>query len=153
MRLTHLVRRATLPLLALALLVAPTASPAAAQTAAQDLYNQGRSLLQSSDFSGAVESFTRAINADPNLSEALLGRATAYVLEGNLTAALEDYNRALQMQGNLPEALYNRGIVRAHMGDAMGAVGDLQRAAELFRDRGDETTAGLALNALDALQQ
>ena len=157
LRFDRLARRVALPLLALALLVGPLAAAlpgvALAQTSAQDLYNAGRDMLQRNDYGAAVDAFTRAIAADPSLAQAYLGRATAYVYEGDTAAALQDYNQTLAMQANSAEAYYNRGVLRAQLGDAQGAIGDLQRAAELFRDRGDEQTANLVTNAINAIQE
>lgn len=157
LRFGRLARRVALPLVALALLVGPLTAAvpgtAFAQDSAESLYNAARDMLQRNDYSAAVDTFTRAVGMDPSLSEAYLGRATAYMYEGNAQAALQDYNQALQMRPNLAEALYNRGVLLAQTGDAQGAIRDLQQAAEMFRDRGDEQTAGLVSNALDALQQ
>lgn len=156
-RLVRLARHVALPLVALALLVGPLAAAfpgaALAQNRAEDVYNSARDMLQRSDYAGAVDAFSRAIGMDPNLAQAYVGRATAYVYEGNLQAALQDYNQALQRDPNIAEALYNRGVLLAQTGDAQGAIRDLQRAADLFRQRGDEQTAGLVAQAIDALQQ
>jgi DNA polymerase III delta prime subunit len=44
-------------------------------------------------------------------------------------------------------------VLLAQTGDAQGAIRDLQRAADLFRQRGDEQTAGLVSQAINSLQQ
>jgi Tfp pilus assembly protein PilF len=156
-RFSGLVRRVAVPLVAVALLAGPltgaVAGTAFAQNTAADLYNSARGMLQQNDYAGAVDAFTQAINMDPSLAEALVGRATAYMYEGNAEAALQDYNQALQMQPNMAEALYNRGVLLAQTGDEQGAIRDLQQAAQLFRDRGDEQTAGLISSALDSLKK
>lgn len=152
-RFSRLARRAVLPVVVLALVLAAFPGGALAQTTAQDLYNQGRDLLQQNNYQGAVDAFSRAIGIDPSMAQAYVGRATAYVYENNTQAALQDYNQALQMTPELAEALYNRGVLLAQTGDAQGAIRDLQRAAELFRDRGDQTTADLVANAIQMLQE
>jgi tetratricopeptide (TPR) repeat protein len=156
LRFGHLARRVALPLVALALLVGPLAAAipgtALAQTPAEDAYNTARDALQRSDYTAAVDAFSRAIGVDPNMAQAYVGRATAYVYEGNLQGAIADFNRALQIDPNLPEALYNRGVLLAQSGDAQGAIRDLQQAADLFRQRGDEATAGLVSQAIESLQ-
>ncbi len=157
LRLSRLAHRATLPLVAVALVVGLLAAAlpgaALAQNSAQDQYNSGRDMLQSGDYAGAVNAFSRAISADPNMAQAYLGRATAYAYQGNSQAALQDYNQALQLQPGLAEALYNRGVLLARTGDLQGAVRDLQQAADAFRQRGDEQTAGLVSEAINTLQQ
>ena len=153
LRVRHLARHVALPVVALALLAAAFPGGALAQNTAQDLYNNGREMLQQNNFQGAVDAFSRAIAMDPSLAAAYVGRATAYVYENNTQAALQDYNQALQMQPDQPEALYNRGVLLAQTGDSQGAIRDLQRAAELFRDRGDQATADLVANAIQALQE
>ena len=149
--------RLALPLLALALLVGPLAAAlpgaALAQTGAEDLYNSARDMLQRSDYASAIDGFSRAIGADPNLVNAYVGRATAYVYEGNPQAALQDFNRALELDPNMAEALYNRGVLLSQTGDVQGAIRDLQRAAEVFRQRGDEQTAGMVSQVINQLQQ
>jgi Tfp pilus assembly protein PilF len=151
------LNRLAVPLVALALLVGPavaaTPGVALAQNTAQDAYNSARDMLQQNNYDGAITAFSNALNIDPNLAQAYVGRATAYVYDGNTQAALQDFNRALQLQPDMAEALYNRGVLLAQSGDASAAVGDLQRAAELFRQRGDEQTAGLVAQALNSLQQ
>jgi tetratricopeptide (TPR) repeat protein len=155
-RFGRLARRVALPLVALALLVGPLAAAvpgtALAQSSAEDAYNIARDALQRNDYTAAVDAFSRAIGMDPNLAQAYVGRATAYVYEGNLQGAVADFNQALQIDPMLPEALYNRGVLLAQSGDAQGAVRDLQRAAELFRQRGDEVSAGLVSQAISAIQ-
>jgi tetratricopeptide (TPR) repeat protein len=151
------LNRLAVVVLALALLVGPVAAAlpgtALAQNSAEDIYNSARDMLQQNNYAGAVDAFSRALGIDPNLAQAYVGRATAYVYEGNMQAALQDYNQALQLDPNLAEALYNRGVLLAQTGDAQGAIRDLQRAADLFRQRGDEATAGLVAQAIDSLQQ
>jgi len=155
--LGRLVLRVALPLVTLALLAGPltAALPGAAlaQNSAEDLYDSARDMLQRSDYAAAVDAFSRAIGIDPNLVLAYVGRATAYMYEGNLQAALQDYNQALQLDPNMAEALYNRGVLLAQTGDAQGAIRDLQRAADAFRQRGDEQTAGLVSQVIGSLQQ
>ncbi len=154
--LGRLAHRVTLPLVTLALLagllVAAFPGAALAQTSAQDVYSSGRDMLQRNDYAGAIEAFSRAIAMDPNLALAYVGRATAYVYEGNQQAALQDFNHALQLDPNMAEALYNRGVLLAQTGDTQGAIRDLQRAADAFRQRGDEQTAGMVSQAIGALQ-
>jgi tetratricopeptide (TPR) repeat protein len=157
LRLGRLGRRAALPLVLLALLVGPSTATfpdaALAHYGAEDLYNSARDLLERSEYAAAVDAFSRAIDFDPYLVPAYVGRATAYQFAGNPQAALQDYNHALLLDSNQAEALYNRGVLLAQTGDKQGAIQDLQRAADAFRQRGDELTADLAAQVISLLQQ
>ena len=75
----HVARHVTMAALALGLLVAPLglAPVASAQSGYEDLYQSAMNRLQSGDYQGAVDEFTRVVQMAPEVAQAYAGRAAA----------------------------------------------------------------------------
>ena len=151
----RVARHVALAALAVALLVAPfgVAPVASAQGSFEEIYQSAMNRMQSGDYQGAVDEFTRAAQMAPDVAQAYAGRAAAKVYTGDLQGALQDLSQALQIDPAMAEAYYNRGLLRAQSGDVAGAVGDLSQAATIFGSRGDQRTSEMAQDAIQFLQQ
>jgi len=79
----------------------------------------------------AIQSYSLAIRADPDLAEAYYNRAINLVRVGQHVRALEDYEKALTLRPDFAEAWNNLGVALAEIGDNTLAVKRLTRAVEI----------------------
>ncbi|GAB1510498.1 tetratricopeptide repeat protein [Actinophytocola sp. KF-1] len=90
----------------------------------------------------ADELFSRALAGRPDLTEALVNRATTRFERGDVAAAIADLTAALSLADD-PVTRYNRGHAHRALGDARSAAADFMAALSLD-DGGDaEFTAEL----------
>jgi tetratricopeptide (TPR) repeat protein len=94
-------------------------------------YNRGLMRLQHEDRVGAIEDFSTALELDPDLLMAYIGRAGARRASGDYSGARQDYDKVLQHNPNLAVALIGRAEVDGAIGAFESALKDLNRAAEL----------------------
>ncbi|HEY9785835.1 MAG TPA: tetratricopeptide repeat protein [Candidatus Obscuribacterales bacterium] len=90
-------------------------------------YHLGKLLLAKGDNKGAIGAFDDALGRNPRMSDALMGRAKAYINEGDYGAAQKDLDMALSGE-KTAEGYLERAITRTLLGDSSGAVSDIQEA-------------------------
>ncbi len=93
--------------------------------------HQGNEKIESGDFEGAVEAYTRAIEMDPNNARAYYNRAIAFEMLGDPFNALEDYTKAIEIRPDYAEAYNNRGCLRMNERDYEEAIEDFSRAIQI----------------------
>ena len=120
----------------------------------QEQYDLGQQYLLDGDYEQAIVAFSAAIEIDPNVADAYLGRAEAYLggdietaSTENLNLALADYDAAIELDETLTEAFVSRGDVHVALGteeDLEEAISDYSSAislddtkAEYYVRRGD----------------
>ncbi|QPH53429.1 tetratricopeptide repeat protein [Pontivivens ytuae] len=81
------------------------------------LVRRGQDAIESSDFAGAVEHFTAAIDHAPDFAEAYNGRATAYFLQEEYGLALEDVEAVLALNEQHFGALAGLGFIMERLGE------------------------------------
>lgn len=91
---------------------------------ADALYTRG-------DFAAAEAAFRAALEKDPGVARAHLGRGSALKELGRLEEALAAYERALAIQPAYAKAHYNRGTVLALLGDDREALAAYDAALEI----------------------
>lgn len=101
---------------------------------ARVLLNAGIAATELGRLDLAVDDHSRAIELDPGLAAAWLGRARAYGGLGRLNEAKADYDAGLRLAPDDADAWLGRGVVRLKGGDAAGALGDFDRAVQLRPD-------------------
>ncbi|NLO67755.1 MAG: tetratricopeptide repeat protein [Bacteroidales bacterium] len=79
----------------------------------------------------AVESYTRAIRANPSGYMSYSNRGESWFALGETKKALTDLNIALKINPDYSKALSNRGAVHGSLGENQKAITDLDRAIEL----------------------
>ena len=89
--------------------------------------NHGLAYRDEGDYDRAIESFTKAIELNPNYAEAYNNRGNAYRDNGNFDRAIADYTKAIELKPDFVEA-YN------HRDDAYYAKGDYDHAIVEYRD-------------------
>ncbi len=88
---------------------------------ARDYYARGIARYLANDVGGAIADFTEALQLDPLLAVAYVGRGMA---RDDPTDALADYSDAIRLDPDYVQAYYNRGLLRATSGDYAGAIED-----------------------------
>jgi tetratricopeptide (TPR) repeat protein len=81
----------------------------------------------------AVAGLTRAIQANPNDSFALVDRGTVLANLGRIDEALADYSRAIEVQPRNEVALLNRGNLWLARREPQQAISDYSRAIQVDR--------------------
>lgn len=97
-------------------------------------YNRAISYTTSRDYQLAIDSFTEAINLEPDLTEAYFGRGYAYDESGKHKQAIEDYTQAIELQSKNVEAYYNRGNSLNKIFEYKKAVDDFTEAIKYKPD-------------------
>jgi tetratricopeptide (TPR) repeat protein len=94
----------------------------------------GRMRALNGESDRAIRSFALALNLDPTLYEAHIGRGDVFIAEAALQAALNDYNRAVGLQPESVPALLRRSQTLAALGFCDMAAADLIQATALAPD-------------------
>lgn len=96
-----------------------------------DLYQlQAVARMHLQEFDAAIESYTIALELEPNNVAALLERGRLYLETQALTLALADFNRTIRLNPNIGEAYYCRAIAHQGLGDNEKAEADFNTADE-----------------------
>lgn len=98
----------------------------------------------------ARKSFNLAVQADPELATALIGRAMVHEQMGFNNAAMLDLDRVTQLDDQIGQPFAMRGAIYLRWGNTEAAEGDLAHAIQM--DKEDEESR-LTLARLLALQQ
>lgn len=111
--------------------------PAAAYSPdAMNLYNEGRNLTVSGNYTGAVAVYTRAVTLDPLYFEAWNGMADALNRNGQFNDALAASNRSLEIHPDYVNGWINRGQILYNIGYRYEDVGhDMVKADVMYSEQ------------------
>ena len=117
-------------------------APTEVQTAEEYFY-RALEKQNKKDYYGAIADYTKAIEINPNYTDAYINRGNAKRnLEDNY-GAIADYTKAIEINPNDADAYYNRGIAKEELKDSYGAIADYTKAIEInpndaaaYRNRG-----------------
>jgi tetratricopeptide (TPR) repeat protein len=98
---------------------------------------KGVALELAGDFDGAVDSFNKALQLDPQNAAAYENRGEARTKQGELTDAISDFGKALQIQPEYDVAFLHRGLAEVTQGDLDAAIGDFNHTLELQPSSGE----------------
>lgn len=121
-------------LLLLTACLQPSTKNNPADQAAQ-LVQQGDDLSKQGKYDEAIKEFTAAIELDPTLTSAYLGRGQVYCLQSRGLMALTDYSTAIELDPNNAPAYYGRGWAQLSNSAWDGAVSDFSKSLELQPDQ------------------
>lgn len=111
-------------------------------------FNRGIDYIQQEKYDLALAQFTRAIELDPDYSEAYLSRGMIYTIREQWRPAFQDLNTAIRLNPRAAYAYHFRGIVHLAFNQRQNAIADLTTAAELFRQQGNTEMYNSAIEAL-----
>ena len=89
------------------------------------------------DHYGAISDYTKAIEIDPNDSQAYYNRGWNKGKLKDYYGAISDYTKAIEINPNNKDAYRNSGIDKKKIGDLYGACSDWGKASSL----GDEVSS------------
>jgi tetratricopeptide (TPR) repeat protein len=91
----------------------------------------GRVVSARGDDAAAVEHYTRALEGNPNSTNALIGRAHSSMRLGNSARAVEDLKRAISLEGNFGLTHFNLGLAYLDRGSNADAAASFAESARL----------------------
>src|SRR6266481_6790746 len=98
---------------------------------AERYYESGLKKQQAGNLDGAIAAYSRAIELNPNYTEAYNNRGNVKGAKEDHDGAIADLNHAIELNPKYAKAYYNRGNVKGDKGDHDGAIADFDRAIEL----------------------
>ena len=95
------------------------------------LIEAGDKLQKQNDFYGAIDSFSSAIELDPENAIAYHKRGWSKAYTGDIQGELDDWNKAIEFNPLFDEAYADRAIAKTALRDYNGALDDARQAIEL----------------------
>ena len=89
----------------------PNFIPGNTDDQAEAYNNRGIAYCQDGEYDQAIDSFSKAVELDPNYVEIYNNRGIAYYCKGDFNLSIRDFNKAIQWKPSLAEIYNNRGIV------------------------------------------
>ena len=118
-------------------------------------YNKlGQDKANNNDWMGAIDSFTKAIETDPNNPFYYNERAVCYLNIDKYDLSLFDMNKSVDLAPKYAYFYTSRGFLKARMKDMQGCVEDYEKSLEL--DPKNEITynnLGLALEQMGNIKR
>ena len=108
-----------------------------ANNLATNSYNSGTEKYWKGDYQGAVADYTKAIDINPQNSNAYSNRGAAKHDLKDYQGAIADWNKAIEINPQNADAYSNRGVARELANNLGGACRDWRKAVDL----GDERSA------------
>lgn len=100
------------------------------------LNNQGINAISTGNLPQAISYFTKAIETNPALGEAHMGRGISYTQLGNYSQALPDFDQAIKFNSQLTDAYFKRGLVYYKLGKPDQAIADHTKVIQLDANYG-----------------
>lgn len=98
---------------------------------AEDYKKRGNINVDSGDFQGAIQCYTKALNINPNYWVAYFNRGVVKSRIGDTEGAIKDYTKSIELMPNDADTYYARGNAKSEFGDQKGALVDYTRAIEI----------------------
>jgi tetratricopeptide (TPR) repeat protein len=93
--------------------------------------NQGTEKIHLKDYKGVIESYTKAIDVNPNSDRANYYRGWFNFDLGNYNDALKDLSKAIELNPCNYEAYFYRANTKKRLHDYTGTIEDLTKAIEI----------------------
>ena len=100
----------------------------------------------------ALDDYNRAIEIDPQNTDAYNNRASLYGELKKYDLALADFNQVLKIDPNYPNAYLGKGLVSISLQQKQQGIKDLETAAQLFYQQGDISTYQKIIQYLETLK-
>lgn len=98
---------------------------------AQEHYDNGRAKGDKRDFDGAIDEYTKAIEADPKFVKAYLNRGVERANKDDRQGAIADLTKVIELDPTVLQAYLVRGGSRILTKDLDGAVEDYTKLIEI----------------------
>ncbi len=103
----------------------------AQEKTAEEWFHEGNEKYAAGDFDGAIESYDKAIELEPNSAETYNNRGVAWRKKKEYDKAIADYNKAIELKPDYAEAYNNRGVAWKKKKKYDKAIEDYNKAIEL----------------------
>jgi tetratricopeptide (TPR) repeat protein len=100
----------------------------------KNLIEEGKRLVDSKDYNGAIAVYQQAAQLDPRNDKIHAGIGYLYTQQGNLPLALAAYRRAIAINPNNSDFYYAVGYIKSSTRDNKGAKEAYRRAIQLNRN-------------------
>jgi regulator of sirC expression with transglutaminase-like and TPR domain len=100
----------------------------------QDYFNRAQN-CDKTNYDCRIASFTKAINLDPNYTDAYFSRGYNYTQKGNYDEAINDYNKVIELKPEYSLSYNNRGWVYYKKGNYDQAIIDANTSIRLDPNR------------------
>jgi len=95
---------------------------------AESFYNNGNTQMSNDKLDLALNSFTDAIQLNPQYANAYLNRGIAKYTSGDFAGAIEDFTTAINLNPESIDAYYDRGLAYYELGEYNKSIRDFNRA-------------------------
>jgi tetratricopeptide (TPR) repeat protein len=102
-----------------------------AKERAQQQYNTGIKMMYKSKHSQALTHFNKALELNPELLDAKIGKAKVFINQAKYREAVEILDEVIEKADNLGQAYNTRAQAKFYLGDKMGSCVDWQIADQL----------------------
>ena len=100
----------------------------------RQLLSEGRRLVDTGDFNGAIAIYQQAASLEPKNATIYSGIGYLYAQQGNFSSALAAYRRAVALNPNNGDYQYALGYVSGNLGDNKAAKDAYRHAIQLNRN-------------------
>ncbi|MGH9963032.1 MAG: tetratricopeptide repeat protein, partial [Pyrinomonadaceae bacterium] len=95
-------------------------------------FRHGRVLAHQGKSNAAISDFSKALELDPNMTDALAARASLLLTpRQDFAASIADYDKLINLGVDLDQSYYHRGVAKARLRDFQGAIADYTTVLEL----------------------
>ena len=105
------------------------------------------------NYSGAIQIFSRLIQAYPHYADAYYNRGLAKAKLEDKQGAIADYNEAIKIDTNLAEAYEERGNLWLKLKDKNQAIKDFKKAAELYKKQKNTISYEKVIKNISSLEK
>ncbi|PZV24577.1 MAG: hypothetical protein DCF12_17130 [Snowella sp.] len=105
------------------------------------------------NYLGAIQIFSRLIQAYPHYADAYYNRGLAKAKLGDKQGAIADYNEAIKINLNLAEAYEERGKLWLELQYKNQAIKDFQKAAQLYQKQGNSISYNQVMINIRSIQK
>ena len=103
---------------------------------AKEMFQKAMEAFIGENYETSIDSFTKAIEIDPELKLAILSRGSAYFKLDRLEEARIDFNRVIELDPDNARAFHLRGLVHDKIDDHQAALSDFSKAIDLDPEYG-----------------
>jgi tetratricopeptide (TPR) repeat protein len=96
-----------------------------------DFIHSGLTSYIDENYNTAVDQFSKSIQKNENIEQALIYRACSYIQIGDYSSAITDLNYAESLSTNYYEVFYNRAKAFYLCGDFKSSLSDINKLKEL----------------------
>ena len=93
--------------------------------------NSGIDKAEAKDYYGAISDYNKAIEIDPNHTNAYNNRGNSKAELKDYNGSISDYSKAIELNPNYAQPYNNRALSKNYLKDYNGAISDYNKAIEI----------------------